>query len=360
MVEIRCAFISSYMGPYPGNYIASVVACEKAMQKKGYYSIYVFPKNVEHFDWVNMLREITSHIYFLDYAPYSLHNVRMLKEIFTKERINLIYSRMCGWDFTAHFAAPKLPIIWHMEMRVVVTEVVRRIKNWLKFNILAFGKTYHIAVSKPVTDAINSLHPKHRCTTIYNALDFTRLAPKRRAFPSNGPCNLLIFGWLPEVKGLDLALDACEILNRNGKQVHLLVSAQKATLDYVAERYHIQPAWLELIPPTDNISELYEKADVMLSASRSEGFSYALAEALYSGLPAIYSDIPGTSWADDFSSVYRFRSGDVNDLVRAISTCCEKPISEQQRNLNREKMMVSYSINTWTDKVITYMEEIMN
>lgn len=363
MEKIRCAFVSTFMGPYYSNYVASVIACEKAMQEKGCYSVYVYPREVESFDWVKSLREVNDRIYFLDYKPRSVSNFRALKKIFKDEKINLIYSRMCGWDFPSHFAAPRLPIIWHMEMRVIVDQKIKRLKNLFKFKCLAFGKTYHIAVSQPGCDAINSLKPKNPCVWIPNALDFSRLEPIDFGAPvgrDGKPLNLLLFGWDPAVKGLDLALDACEKINTEDVKVRLLVSAQEKTYEYMKNRYgEKNPEWVELLPPTDHIAEVYGMTDIMLSASRSEGFPYAIGESLYTGLSVVYSDIPGAYWTGEFKAVHKFASGDAADLERAIREAMAHPVTAEERKFNRDLMTEKYSMETWSGKILDIIEEIM-
>lgn len=357
MESIRCAFVSSYMGPYYSNYVASVISFERAMQRKGYFSVYVFPKDVENYAWVDKLRAVNDKLFFMDYRPHSVNNFRELRRIIKENNINLIYSRMCGWDFTAHFAAPELPIIWHMEMRVIVDEPIRKIKNWLKFRILGFGKTYHIAVSQPVTDSINSLRPHNCCKFIPNALDLSRLVAKESIFDLSTK-NILVFGYDPIVKGVDIALDACEIVNRDKVCVNLLISSQEKTYQYMRERYNKIPSWVELLPPTDNVSEIYNRADVLLSSSRSEGFPYGVAEALFSGLSVIYSSIPGTKWAGEFKSTYEFPTENATALADTIQHYLLHPITQDERESNKALLIQKYSIETWIQSVMDVIDGI--
>lgn len=357
--NVRCAFISSYMGPYYGNYVASVIACEKKMQGKGWYSVYVFPKDVEHYEWVEKLREVTDRLYFLEYRPFSISNILALRKIFKKEKINLIHSRMCGWDFTARFAAPFTPIVWHMEMGVNLSVRIKYIKNWIKFKILALGKVYHTAASVAATEAINSLKPAHRCVAIPNALDLSRLRPLSKPYDSEKAVkNLLVFAYNPNVKGLDVALDACEKLNREKTRFQLLVSAQKNTYTYLEERYPELPDWIQILLPTDDIASVYEQCDIMMIPSRSEGFSYALTEALYTGLPAVCSEIPGNRWAKELKGTYYFESENPDALCEAIENCAKQGIREEEQLFNRSVIEERYSMETWAEDVIRFMEGI--
>lgn len=354
---MKCAFVASYYGPYYGNFIASVIAFEKIMQKNGHSVFYIFPQETKEFGWVNILKEYNSNIYFLNYDPYSFNNVRALRKIFKGEKADIIYSHMCGWDFTARFAMPFKPVIWHMHMNVNVQDKAKRIKNWIKFKFLGFGKTYHIAVSEPVTDAINSLRPHKRCVTIYNALEFSRLKCSNKQHKDD--CKkILIFGWEPIVKGLDIALDACEKMIEEKMPVKLLVSAQNKTHKYLNERYEVLPDWIELLEPTNDISSLYNKADIMVSASRSEGFSYALAEAIYSGLVTVVSDISGTAWSREFAGRFEFESGNSDSLKSVLKDAFNYTISVEKQQKNRELFEQKYSMDVWAESVYNELKVI--
>ena len=158
---------------------------------------------------------------------------------------------------------------------------------------------------------------------------------------------------------MDIVLTACESINSEEKKVELIVSAQEKTHFYLNSRYTDGlPSWIELREPTDNVSKLYEDADIMISASRSEGFSNALAEAIYSGLPAIISDIPGTKWANSFEGTYTFQSGSAKALADALEKCRTLGITEEQRERNKALMSKKYSMDLWNSKVIKVFEQV--
>lgn len=357
MKTINCAVVSSYFGPYYSNFVASLVAFQEMMLKQNNNIVFIFPKKVESFSWIHLLNKENTKIYFLEYKPNSINNFMELRRIFKEERINLIYSHMCGWDLTARFAAPFIPVIWHMRMNVNVKDKAKRIKNWLKFRILGFGKTYHIAVSQPVTDAINSLKPKNKCVTIHNCLDFSRL--QNKISKERKIKNILLFGWEPTVKGLDITLDACEKLAEDDIKFNLLVSAQEKTYEYVDSRYDKHPGWLKLLEPTSDVASLYNNADIMLSASRSEGFSFALAEAIYSGCVTVVSDIPGTSWSREFKARYEFESGNFVALYQSLISALEYKITDDEILLNRQILEQNYSMEIWVNKVDNYIKNIL-
>jgi L-malate glycosyltransferase len=69
----------------------------------------------------------------------------------------------------------------------------------------------------------------------------------------------------------------------------------------------------------DLLPDLYRAADVYLSASRSDGSSVTLLEAMACGLPAIVSDIPANGeWVEPLANGWLFGDGDSRQLEQAI------------------------------------------
>jgi glycosyltransferase involved in cell wall biosynthesis len=69
----------------------------------------------------------------------------------------------------------------------------------------------------------------------------------------------------------------------------------------------------------EDLPSCYRAADLYVSASRSDGSSISLLEAIACGLPAMVSDIPGNrEWIRPGIEGWLFRDGDEADLASAI------------------------------------------
>lgn len=77
--------------------------------------------------------------------------------------------------------------------------------------------------------------------------------------------------------------------------------------------------------PLDRLPEFYRAADVYVSASRSDGSSVSLLEALACGIPALVSDIPGNrEWIEPEVQGWLFRDGDGAALRAAMTAVHER------------------------------------
>lgn len=348
---IRCASVSLFMGPYISNYVQSELALTAKFEESGNHLIHIFPKDVEHFAWVDLFRKSGYVLYFIDVCPRTWKSISTFRQIFRKEKINLIHVHFGGWDIDVRLAAPTIPTVWHQRMSVNLDTVKRRIYHNLMYKVVGRFKTHHIAISDAVNKAITSL-TSNKCYFIPDGIDFRRLQFEEAITTDmSQPCRILLFAFSALGKGVDIAIKACEIFNREQQLVELQIVTQENTDKYLAANFPELPSWLKVLPPISNVSEYYNSADVFLSASRSEGFCNALLEAIYCGRPCVYSDIPGTRWAGDFAGTYMYEVENPESLAEAIKNCINTPLIEEDIKNNRKLAERRYSLDTWTESV---------
>lgn len=357
---IRCAVVSSYMGPYISNYILSELAIERKFREQGDYIFHVFPKDVEDKEWVQLFRDIGAKLYFIDYKPLSWSTIKTLRKIFNEEKINIIHSHFGGFDVDARLAAPLTPMVLHQRMYVRLTPAKRRFKYWLFYNIFNLFRTRSISISQAVHESISTVTSMQNYC-IPNCIDFDRLHPDLSRIgqtkQADGKFRLLLFGYSPN-KGLDIAFKACETLVANGVNVELAVVAQGGNEnDYISRCYSPYPEWLKVLQPISDVSSYYNAADVFLSASRSEGFCNALLEAIYCGCPVIFSDIPGTKWAHDFKHTFEYAVESPDALAEAVMKCIASPITVEEVDYNQRKAHELYSMETWVNNVYEVLSD---
>ena len=348
---MKIALLASYAAPYPGNFIPSILLLEKKVKQNGGEIVFVFPNEAKEREWLKCFEG--EKVFFLPYAPYSFKTIKTLKKIFRDEKIDLIYSHFCGWDISSRLAAPLTRNVWHCHMNIRNDGFSKKLKYFIKYRIIGLFKTYSIGVSPAVGEKLSKVAGRKRSCVVCNGMDFSRLN-KKTAYPQEKK-KVLIFGWAPVIKGFDTACDAFE---RGDNGLELTVSCQSATKDFIKNRFGGKaPQWLSTVEPTSEVASLYDDADIFLSASISEGFSFALAEALYSGLPCVISDIEGTSWAREMKNVFVFKTGDPQSLNEALQNCKEAEITFEDAEYNRKILLEKYSLDSWSEKVMNVLKK---
>lgn len=345
---MNIALLASYAAPYSGNFIPSVLLLNKKVKEKGGKIVFVFPEEAKAQEWTSLFKG--EKVYYLSYAPYSFSTIKVLKKIFKYEQPDVIYSHFCGWDISSRIAAPFTRSVWHCRMNIRTDSISRKLKYLIKYRIIGACRTFSIGVSPAVGKKLIAVAGKKKACTICNGVDFSRLHIKE-SYP-NEKKRVLILGWQPQVKGFDTACDAFE---RDTNGLLLRVSCQPATKAYISERFSENPQWLDTVEPTDNVASLYDNADIFLSASITEGFAIAVAEALYSGLPCVISDIEGTNWALEMRNVFVFKTGDAESLAAALKKCKETPMTKEAAEYNRKLLLEKYSLDSWTEKVMNVL-----
>ena len=107
----------NYSAPYPGNFMRSMLALERALERVGSTCVFVFPAAAERLDWVNELREAGKKVFF---APGGvLKDARLLVSLVERHRIEVLHSHFASAGMLlairlARLACPQLGWVVHV------------------------------------------------------------------------------------------------------------------------------------------------------------------------------------------------------------------------------------------------------
>jgi len=147
-------------------------------------------------------------------------------------------------------------------------------------------------------------------------------ARRRAAGPGAGNgIRFLYVGNVKRAKGIDLLLAAFERLAVEG--IGLLIAGATQECD-VLTRPPAGVAYLGRLN-RDAVYDAYARADVLVLPSHADGFGFAAAEAMASGLPAIVSSAVGAKdYVEHGVSGWIFESGSLDQLEHAMRDACAR------------------------------------
>lgn len=351
--------VCAYAAPYEGNFIKSLKILGKVYAEKGVKMIYAFPESARNISWCRDLERYTDVYYLpLARARIKLNTYRGLKNIYKKyPDLAIIHSHFELYDAPVSLTAPKsVRVFWHLHDAL---EGYTGIKNKLEHKV-QYGFCHKNAVLLSVSQkhmkyVLKKGFPEKNARYVPNGLDTDRIRlvsteVTKREF------DFLIFGWEFERKGVDLCIEAVKKIKN--KKIKVAVVGSSNTKKIIKEKYG-QVLGIEIVEPVTDINELYAKSKCFLHISRAEGFSYALLEAIYAGLPVICSDISENRFAKKFPTVEMIKNENVAEISEKMKNIVVGQIySKEMFDKSRRIIDEEYSIACWVGNMLKQYGEV--
>lgn len=368
--------LADYGGSYSGNFVASLLELGNILKKNGLCQVLIFSEVARDKAWINDLREKNVPMYFLPKKKSILYIAVKIIHIALKEKAIILHTHFTTYDIAASIAQfilkiknKKIGLVWHIHSNFPIKQsILRRLKDLLKFKI--FGRSVQIiSVSEEINRSLSQRGFHGHVNVILNGIDISRATMSQKTklemrFILNIPTNalvLLVFGWEPITKGIDLLIEAAQDFSQDSRLV-LVIIGEKKLYNFVRQRFQDDlPDWLKVMEPVECVSDLFRASDVFISASRWEGCPYSVMEAMANGLPIISSDICGMDWAKNTNSVKFFDSEDSEGLIQAIKQIIGME-SQELRSIaaaNIELINTNYSVSTWASNIYAIYRKIL-
>lgn len=346
--------ICGYAAPYKGNFIPSLEYLEDTY--KDGKMVYMFPENAKNVVWMADFSE--NHcVYFMSMGFFGKKvNWKILKElknILQIEDIKIIHTHFLVYNYSLfvakHTFARNIRMIAHIHNQFAIPSTKSApIKKFVMEN------TYDtiIGVSKSVAEGLNRQIKLYRLNYIDNAICFSRLDTYEKISLRDNENQkvVLMAGWPALVKGVDIAAQAILELRNDGCDIKLCIMQSgdfEQTQHCVTEAIGSYPDWVEILPPREDVATYYNAADIFLSASRTEAFSYCLVEAAYCTPMLITSDIPGPSDLK-IDGMEKFVSEDVEDLAHKMKELLVISMDVEERKYNVIRL---YELRHWAEAI---------
>lgn len=369
--------LADYGGSYPGNFIASLRALTPELARRGMEQVLAFSHVAEGRRWLDDLRSDGFAVRLLPSGSSKARREAM--RLACAEDVVIIHTHFTTFDLAAWTAQQSCrllgrapDVVWHVHSPTDFRpDLERTLKDLVKWRLL--GRTaYTVVVSEGGYRVMVERGVRtERSRAIPNGIETRRLevpigerARARRTLGvEDGERLCVLFGWAPERKGVDLAIAAVRGLVEDDRLPVKLVLVGDAPTRALADRAYPAglPAWLQVAPPLDSVGTYLAAADLFVSASRAEGFSYAVTEALAFGRLVATTDIPGMEWARSMPAAVFCAPEDADDLRRAIRLAFSWTAEECESRLavSRELIQARYTVEAWARHVVDYYDEIL-
>lgn len=361
------AFLCDYKSLYGGNFIPSLLKIEEIVNELGYKVVYMFPREARDRYWFKYLEDNKHVVIPFDFKQNRHKLLLSLNSIVNNYNISIIHAhfgQMLNLEIYSYINRRiKIIIHIHSDFTSGYKNIKERVTNKILYQLMA-KRVHFISVSR----AFVNYNPQ-RIIWIPNGLATNRIPSrcseiedirqKHNIKENEVLCEL--FGWSPIVKGVDIGVKAVVRANtKSDKRVLLaIVCGREYTQDkmrsYIIEKVGITPdlidKYIKFLNPIEDVYSYHKCADILLSTSRSEGFPYSILEMLSLGKKCVISRIPGTSWAEKYSTVRTFESENVEDCSNAIVEAIK--LSDVADESVAHNIFQSYSIERWAEQVVS-------
>lgn len=185
-------------------------------------------------------------------------------------------------------------------------------------------KTYEyadhiIALTQEHRDYIINTNPvlENKTTVIQN---FSRMNAKKHNITQHKPIRLLSFGRFVHKKGFDVLIKSYAKLCKDRNDIHLSIVGDgplKTEIESAITELNLQ-AKLDLLPWSNNVSQLLDRHDVFVLPSRKEPFGIAVLEAMARGKLIISTKSEGPRQFLDENMALLCEIEDVDDLYQKM------------------------------------------
>lgn len=336
----------------------------------------VFPDRAKNRSWLLRLDEEEIGYGFVSYKRNVAGQVQSL--LSDREPL-ILHTHFFFFDLTAILlkcmAFKNAKVVWHYRSQPGSTpwqKLSDRIKLGGIFN---FWGTRCIAVGEGVfRSLLRAGLSKDKVTLIHNAVNtsrFTldnvsRIKTRESLKVLNDATVFLLLGYAPHIKGVDIFVKAAAEVIARGSSANLFVIVGRGTTRACVSNMPCASQLgdaLVVIDPVEDFRLLLNGIDVLVSASRTEGFGSAVVEAMAMEKLALCSDIDPVRQAYGRSDgVQLFPTEDWRRLADLMEESVRMPLDERRSfgRMNRQYVIENHSLDRWSEKVGHLYKELIN
>lgn len=356
---------ADYTAPTSGNFIASCVELGRALQIRGDGLAFIFPESrntlVED-SWVGWLKREGFPVYLVSADLNDPQRYTFLRDVLRKQNAEILHIHFGLFHREAirHTKELGVRILIHDHMGFPADGAPAKYRvRCLALSLLYRIRGICIVSVSPEKNRIYRM-AKHCCIpnglsrfrNVAGSLSREQMRQELGLRPEEKLC--LFLGWDPRGKGLDIALQAVKERRKVDPGLILGIVGMgtgpgEAGAEFIcAAGVDPHEAWIRYLPSREDMFAYHRAADVYLSASRSEAFSYGILEAISQNTPVAASDIRGTAWCHAYSKAVVYPTEEVPACAAAIG----KALDMGRSDSNAEDIAEQYSIANWCERML--------
>lgn len=369
-----CDFGPEYAGSFIDSLLYLASYCRQTM---GLETFCVFPERARKRGW---LKQFDKERIRYAFVPAKRNVILPLSKILSEHRPVILHSHFHTFDLDVLFLKLTVfkgaKIIWHIHS---IAEVSwrQKLRDAFKTKLLAshLGDGFVCVGEGAYLNAIDRGFPREKLFLNCNGVDMVKFAKGQRTQMEHCAwlreslherTAFLILGYNPVVKGVDVFTKAAEKFAREARHQDLfLIVGRQATRQFVSGLPQAKGLGdaLKIIDPTDNFSALLDEIDVLVAPSRSEGFGYAVVEAMAAGKLILCSDIPGVrNTYGQSEGVWLFPNEDWESLARLMRKAGSLSHADRQHlgEINSRYASEHYSMDIWAKKMGQIYDSVLS
>jgi glycosyltransferase involved in cell wall biosynthesis len=364
---VICHFCN-FQPEYGGTFIDSLLSLNRyCLSHLKIKTVCIFPEKASNRAWLRRFDEEKVQYGFVPRKRSILSRVRLLLKDHDPV---ILHTHFFLFDLSAILMKllfyRNAKVVWHYHSLPDLT-LRQRVKDFIKLRLI-FGSCGHrcVAVGDGIFRILQGVGlPAGKTLLIHNAVDTNRFISnseirsntRKSLKASDGSTIFLLLGYAPYIKGVDIFVRAAaEAVARHDSAMLFVIVGRHETRDFVSRLPFTSKVGdaLIMIDPVEDLSILLNGVDVLVSASRSEGFGYAVIEAMATQKLALCSDIdPVRQTYGRSKGVWLFDTEDWMALSRLMTKAVGLPESERQSlgRINSLYVSENYSMNEWITRV---------
>jgi glycosyltransferase involved in cell wall biosynthesis len=369
MRENIICHLSNFSPEYSGTYVDSLVSLARNCRATiGVEILCVFPYQARSRGW---LQRFDDEGILYGFIPRQRNIVFPLRSLLRDYNPLIFHTVFDLFDIASvlmkFFFYKNSKVVWHLQNTASLS-ATQTIRDFVKVRLLGQQLVDGVIT---VGDGVYS-NAKERgffdkqLALVPNAVDITRFSRKKetrkqlRQFLGVSEKKLicLLLGWDPHRKGVDLFLKAAAEVSREGSADFLfLIIGREETRQFVSnfdESRRLGTA-LRIIDPVEDFSAFLNGIDVLVLASRNEGLSYTVLEAMAAHKIILSSEIAGAR--EDYGGsrgVWLYPVQEWRQLSALMKRAGELSFKDRQilGEANYIYVQARYSLEQWTQKIL--------